>query len=178
MSAAALGAGLDQDRDRLMLQDQSRIMEQICKDRELSQEEIAGITREVKRSFQAAGDVEPIRSMIRTAKTVGCRGECLVESLRLHTRSMEQGYSAGEAQSMIRREIRNCVRESTETGISDEELAQRLRIRVETRILARAHEEEGGSSKSDGMREAGAAGSRTQGTGDSGSDDRGSGGHR
>jgi hypothetical protein len=174
--STALGGDQDQERGKLMLHDQTRLMQQICKDTELSQEEIEIIRPEVNRSLQVAGDGEPVHSMVKAAKSEGCQGECLAESLRLHTRAMEQGYSGEEAQGMIRREIRNCVQVRNEIGMNDAEMGQWLRNRVEARILARINQGKGGSSKSAGMGGSTSGSYQTRSSGDSGSAGRGSGG--
>ena len=120
-----------------MLQEQARLMAQIRQDTGMSPEDVEALRMELRTATRAAGESGPVRAMVRTAHADGCQGECLRETLRLMTKAMDKGLTAGEAQSMLRKEIRNCMRERKETGISESEMCQQLRSRMETRIVNR-----------------------------------------
>jgi hypothetical protein len=148
LTAAAYPAAAA-NQERTMLQEQEKLMAQVMQDTGMSAGEVEGLQMQLQNALRAAGEGSPVRSMVRTAYREGCHGECLGTALDGMAKAMKQNYSAGEAQSMIRKEIRTCVRERAETGISEAEMAVRLRTRLEERILARVRADqeasEGGS---------------------------------
>ena len=140
--------------DQQMLQEQTRLMAQIQQDTGMSPENVEALRMELRTSTRAAGESGPVRAMVRTAHAEGCQGQCLRETLRLMTKAMDEGLTAGKAQNMLRKEIRNCVRERNETGISESEMCDRLRSRMETQLMKRLRTGQGtaaGSGKGGGM---------------------------
>jgi len=160
LAAGMLLAGLvlpvlaaSQTSDQVMLQEQARLMEQIQQDTGMSQDQVEALRAELRNALRAAGEGAPVRAMVRAANADGCQGECLRETLRLMAKTMDQGLTAGESQTMLRKEIRNCVRERAETNISINEMCQRLRSRVEETLQLRLHTGQGsttGSGKNGG----------------------------
>jgi hypothetical protein len=144
LAAGTILAGLSlpvmaasQVSDQMMLQEQTRLIKQIRQDTGMAQAEVDAMRLELRNAMRSAGGSEPVRAMVRTAHAEGCQGECLRETVRLMTRTMDQGLTAEEAQNMIRKEVRNCVRERSETGMSESEMCQKLHLRMEERIQAR-----------------------------------------
>jgi hypothetical protein len=175
----------DQESNRLMHQELTRLMAQIHQDTGMSGEEVERLQWQLHQALRLAGESGPVQTTARTSHSDGCQGDCLREAIHLMVRAMERGYSSDEAGKMVCQEVRTCVRGRAQSGLSDEEMGLRLRNRVEARISLRNSNGDGsggmsGSSSRGGAvfpdagskRESGSSGSDGSGSGNSGSGSR------
>jgi hypothetical protein len=104
---------------------------------ELSAQELDALRPALIGYFLNGGAPEEAQAIYRDALTNGCRGACLVETLACMTDALEQGVSCAEAQHMVAEALRREAAAQEAGPATDEELAKKLRARVDDMLAAR-----------------------------------------
>lgn len=125
----------DQDRDRT----QDQLRDRLRTDADLTDAEVKALDPELAGYAAQNGDPAALAETVRTAKRVGCSGACLGQTVRTMTRAMESGMDAPAAGQMTQALVREQVQ--TRAGQSEEQLAQGLRERTNTRLREQTQEQ-------------------------------------
>ncbi|HAZ14710.1 MAG: hypothetical protein A2X86_12690 [Bdellovibrionales bacterium GWA2_49_15] len=122
-----------QDRDIDQLKDQ------IHKETKLNTQEIDALEPELRAHLQLKGRGETVRAMVKNSLNNGCQGTCLSETLRTMNQSMSKGLSGKEALEMVTAQLREQIRERDQKQLkwSDQELGDKVRTRMDARLLER-----------------------------------------
>ena len=106
---------------------------------ELTEQELDVLKPALIGYFLSGGAPEEAQTTYRDARTNGCRGACLVESLACMTDALEQGVSCAEAQHMVAEALRQeaAARGPAAAPGTDQERAKGLRGRVDDMLATR-----------------------------------------
>lgn len=121
------------------LQERNRLRDQLQKEAKLAAGEQAALEGELGAYVANKGDGEQVRTCVRAALENGCKGVCVVETVRAMNRAMKEGWADKEAAAMLTETLREQKqkRDRDRAQLTDQQCGDRLRLRVEERLQER-----------------------------------------
>ncbi|MBI2519200.1 MAG: hypothetical protein HYV97_02235 [Bdellovibrio sp.] len=135
LSLASPNLPMAQDKN----QEIDRLKVQIQEENKLSMKEIDVLEPELRRHLQNKGHGDTVRALVHNSLQNGCKGTCLGEALRTLNRSMSKGLTHKEALEMVTGQMRQEMQERDRKQLkwSDQEFGERIRTKMEARLIER-----------------------------------------